>query len=443
KNGPQLEATGHFRVAKYRGKWWLVDPAGRLFYSVGVNGINTWACTTQLEGRRHWFGKVPGPVRRMRLPKTPFRPKEVLGEAVNVGTANLARKYGDGWLETFADLTAARLRSWGLNTMGQGCQGVFYRKRKVAYTVNVGSGGARIEASRGPWAKLPDPFDPRFEASIRRRLTAGRLAETTDDPWCLGYYSDNELAWGGPVTLALWSLRCPAEQASKKALIADLKERYANIAALNEAWGTDLASWRALLDSRDTALPATQAGRNDLARFSLAVADRYFATWARVLRELAPHKLYLGCRFAGQARGALVEACARHCDVVTCNLYVTSVEHLRYPARTDKPVMVTEFNFSTRSPRYFYSQGFTKAGLGILTEDDRARAFLDYVTGAARHRRIVGCHWHRYQDDPPSGNFIGENNQWGFVDICDTPYEELIAAARTFQETVLTIRLGR
>jgi len=105
--------------------------------------------------------------------------------------------------------------------------------------------------------------------------------------------------------------------------------------------------------------------------------------------------------------------------------------------------MVTEFNFSARTPRDFYSAGYTKPGLGILTEADRARAFLAYVTGAARNARIVRCHWHRYQDDPPSGNFTGENGQRGFVDICDTPYRELVGVARKFQETVLDIRLGK
>src|SRR5690606_39641730 len=35
--GPQLEATGHFRTAKYQGKWWLVDPDGRLFFSHGLD----------------------------------------------------------------------------------------------------------------------------------------------------------------------------------------------------------------------------------------------------------------------------------------------------------------------------------------------------------------------------------------------------------------------
>ena len=31
QSGPQLNATGFFHTKKYEGKWWLVDPAGRLF----------------------------------------------------------------------------------------------------------------------------------------------------------------------------------------------------------------------------------------------------------------------------------------------------------------------------------------------------------------------------------------------------------------------------
>jgi len=32
-NGPQLKATGRFRVEKYKRKWWFVDPTGNLFWS--------------------------------------------------------------------------------------------------------------------------------------------------------------------------------------------------------------------------------------------------------------------------------------------------------------------------------------------------------------------------------------------------------------------------
>jgi hypothetical protein len=36
-SGPKLQATGFFRAAKYEGKWWLVAPNGRLFFSIGLD----------------------------------------------------------------------------------------------------------------------------------------------------------------------------------------------------------------------------------------------------------------------------------------------------------------------------------------------------------------------------------------------------------------------
>jgi hypothetical protein len=39
-NGPQLASTGFFRLQKYLGNWWFVDPHGHLFWSHGVTGAN-------------------------------------------------------------------------------------------------------------------------------------------------------------------------------------------------------------------------------------------------------------------------------------------------------------------------------------------------------------------------------------------------------------------
>jgi hypothetical protein len=36
KGGPQLAATGFFRTEKVDGRWWLVDPEGHLFFSLGI-----------------------------------------------------------------------------------------------------------------------------------------------------------------------------------------------------------------------------------------------------------------------------------------------------------------------------------------------------------------------------------------------------------------------
>ena len=37
--GPRLQASGFFRTEKVKGKWWLVDPDGRLFFSHGIDCV--------------------------------------------------------------------------------------------------------------------------------------------------------------------------------------------------------------------------------------------------------------------------------------------------------------------------------------------------------------------------------------------------------------------
>jgi len=439
--GPQLEATGHFRTEKHEGKWWLVDPEGKLFFSTGVNGVNFWSCITQIEDRRHWFEQVPGTVFTRVLPKSPFRSEQVDGDVTNVMDGNLARKYGEGWKQTYVDLTLRRLRSWGINTIGQGASPEFLGTGRIAYTFTLSAVGRPIEASSGPWSKFPDVFDESFEAALRRTLTSPKLSATREDPWCIGYYSHNELAWGAPITFAVWIMRSPADQTAKQVLVGDLKEAHGNeVAQLNTAWETDYESWDALLDETDLKALATERMRDDFVAFGLKATDRYFEVCKRAIEAEAPNKLYLGCRFAGELRPEVVDACARHSDVITYNLYKTSIEALRVPTDVDKPVMITEFNFSAADARYFYNPGFVQAAL--RTQDERAEAFTRYVTEALRDPRIVGCHWHRYTDDPPTGNLINENNQWGFVDICDTPYAEIIAASRALSEAMFGIRLG-
>ena len=43
--GPKREATGWFRAEKHAGKWWLVDPEGRLSWSHGVDCVRARSAT--------------------------------------------------------------------------------------------------------------------------------------------------------------------------------------------------------------------------------------------------------------------------------------------------------------------------------------------------------------------------------------------------------------
>ena len=59
KAGPQLAASGRFRTEKHDGRWWLVDPEGRLFWSHGIDCVDTNWSTTPITDREQWFAGLP------------------------------------------------------------------------------------------------------------------------------------------------------------------------------------------------------------------------------------------------------------------------------------------------------------------------------------------------------------------------------------------------
>ena len=74
-------------------------------------------------------------------------------------------------------------------------------------------------------------------------------------------------------------------------------------------------------------------------------------------------------------------------------------------------------------------------------QQDRADKYKSYVLGALRNPYIVGTHWFQYKDQATTGRGDGENYQIGFVDICDTPYPEIIQASREVGRNMYEYRL--
>jgi len=61
---------------------------------------------------------------------------------------------------------------------------------------------------------------------------------------------------------------------------------------------------------------------------------------------------------------------------------------------------------------------------------ERAASYANYVKSALANPLVIGTHWFQYGDQATTGRPDGENYQIGFVDICDTPYAETVAASR-------------
>ncbi len=437
--GPQLAATGRFRTEKLNGKWWLVDPVGRLFWSHGIDSVHTGWSTTPITDRERWFTRLPAKDspygkfygRGNWAPHNYYEGKSY--ETYDFSAANLQRKYGNDWGRQFHALLHRRLRSWGLNTIGNWSEPSICQVRKTPYVVTIHSSGRTLEGSQGYWGKFADVFDSGFAASIRADAARQRAA-SADDPWCLGCFVDNELGWGTELSLAEAALASPADQPAKRTFVADLRSKYSSIESLNAAWGTRHASWEALQASRT--VPDARKAYDDLAAFATKTAEQYFRVCREEVKRSAPHTLYLGCRFAW-VNDRAVRAAGKFCDLISFNRYQKTLDGLRLPNGVDLPVVIGEFHFGA------LDRGMFHTGLvATASQDDRADAYRSYVRSALRHPQIVGTHWFEFGDEPVTGRGDGENYQIGFVDVCDTPYVETIAASRDIGEAMYRYRAG-
>jgi hypothetical protein len=437
--GPTLKATGFFRVEKYQGKWWLVDPNGCLFWSHGIDCVHG-SNATPITDRENYFRDLP-------KPDSPFAEFYGTGswaphgyyedhtpyKTYDFSRANLLRKYGRTWQQKFASVTHQRLKSWGLNTVANWSDREICLMRKTPYVATISFSARPLEGSTGYWGKFYDVFDASFRQAIRQRL-AGEKDRSAGDPWCVGYFVNNELSWGDEVSLSLATLMSPADQSAKKVFVEELKAEYGTVDKLNEVWGTAHATWDVLLQSQEA--PDKKKAWSDLTAFYTKTAETYFRTIREELKNVAPDQLYLGCRFAW-VNDRAVQAAAKFCDVVSYNRYSYSVEDLRLPNGIDKPVIIGEFHFGALDRGMFHT-GLRKTA----NQQDRAAKYRDYVHGALRNPYIVGTHWFQYKDQATTGRGDGENYQIGFVDVCDKPYPEIVEACREVGYDLYKYRLN-
>ncbi len=426
--GPELTATGYFRVEKYDGKWWLVDPDGRLFWSHGIDCVHSSNGTTPITDRKYLYKKLPdadSPFAKFYgkaswAPHNYYEDKGVY-ETYNFTGANLLRKYGEDWYQESSEIAHRRLRSWGMNTVANWSGHDVYLMRKTPYVASVNFGGRKLEGSKGYWGKFRDVFDPSFKAELRKSI-AWQKDRTAGDPWCIGYFVDNEIAWGDEVSLAVAALLSPPDQPAKIVFVEDLKAKYETIEKLNRAWDSQHGSWDDLLGYREE--PDKKKAYDDLAAFYTKSAETYFKTCRDAVKEIAPNNLYLGCRFSA-VNDRAVAASAKYCDVISYNFYRPAVENVRLPHEIDMPVIIGEFHFGA------LDRGMFHTGLGpVENQAERANTYNTYVSGALRNPLIVGTHWFQYGDQATTGRGDGENYQIGFLDVVDTPYAETIQACR-------------
>ncbi|MFQ6130636.1 MAG: hypothetical protein ACE5R4_01230, partial [Armatimonadota bacterium] len=451
--GPKLEASGFFRTAyvvegqeveppaageEGEGRWWLVTPEGRLFFSLGVDCVR-YGQGTRVQGREELFSWLP----EAGDPLAEFS-KPGQNRWANFYGMNLRRKYGQSWKAQWLEMTARRLPAWGFNTIGNWSEAEVFRLRRVPYTVPIHYGGdmARFETA---WRSMPDVFDERFGQVVEKTI-AERTKEWRDDPWCLGYFVDNELSWGGwggslrsrydlPLRVLADEGRLPA----KKEFVSLLRRKHGDIGRLNEAWKVEVASWEQL-QSQAVELPAqlTEECAADLGELLAHFARRYFEAVRGAMKQHAPNQLYLGCRFAPRPM-EVVKVAAEYCDVVSFNIYNRGPEEGQWAFTTSlgKPCIIGEFHFGA------LDRGMFHGGLvPVANQRERGEAYQAYVREVWQLPAFVGCHWFQYLDQALTGRGDGENYNIGFLSVADRPHWELAEAARELNRQVYQA-LGR
>lgn len=461
KTGPRAEASGFFRTMKRDGKWWFVDPEGAPFFSLGIDCVTTGDHNTIVTGREAmftWLPKRDEPLGRFYGHVSNVHSGPVKsGDTFSFYNANLMRIYGPDHAGRWADATLRRLASWGFNTIGNWSDRRFAGIRRTAaagaprtpYVATLGTHGdfATIASGSDYWGRMPDPFDPRFAEAVRRNV-ADAVRTFRGDPWCLGYFVDNELSWGGGgdrgrVGLALGALDLDAaDSPAKRALIERLKARHGGIDRLNDAWRADVGDWATLeapWQPSDDPAEWTGAMRDDLRGFVKEIARAYFRTVRDALKASDPDHLYMGCRFAWKTPEA-IEAAAEFCDVISFNLYERKLDPAEWTIleKLDRPAIIGEFHFGA------LDRGMFHTGLvPTASQEERAGAYAEYVGAVLDHPSFIGCHWFQFVDEPVTGrSYDGENYNIGFLNVADLAYPEMVAAARAIHAQAYARRSG-
>jgi hypothetical protein len=246
-------------------------------------------------------------------------------------------------------------------------------------------------------------FDPGFATSCEEAAKAA-LA-TRNDPWLLGYMSDNELPT--PV---------------------DALDRYLSLDTTDPGHKA-AAAWFA--KRRGAAARASDITKADRDEFLGYFAETYYGTVARALRKVDTNHMYLGSRinFFGLPQ-QFFAAMGRYVDVVTANIYNKWAPQQNFLRRIEvcsgRPVLVTEFYTKGADVGFRNSSG---AGWIVPTQADRGLAYQHFVLSLLESGDCVGWQFFKYMDNDTEDTRTDPSNRdanKGIVSVEYRPYTAML-----------------
>ena len=371
----RVEASGFFRARMVEDRWWLVDPEGFLWQTVGCCSV---------------------------------RMNPTAG-----GEAALVQRFGS--LGAWPQATTDMLIRHGFNTLACWSHGDEFQETspRLAYTTQSNF-MSRYGRKRGGTYQKPGHtgypndcifvFDPQF-AEFCEGYAREKLAATKDDPYLLGHFSDNEM---------------PFRQ--------DSLDRYLSLDESDPGY----QAARRWAKEHDAHASNNQYSDVDREAFLEHLTETYFRIVSRAIKAADPNHMFLGCRFHGGVlrRPSVYKGCGKYVDVVSCNYYgawTPSAERIsNWVAWSGRPVMVTEWYAKGMDSGMPNNSG---AGWTVKTQADRGRFYQNFTLTLLEHPGCVGWHWFKYMDNDPANTRVDPSNvdsNKGIVDSRYRPYPDLL-----------------
>ncbi len=413
ETGLRGNATGFFHMERIDGRDWPIDPVGRAVILAGTQHIKPQGTHSDAAGY------------------SPY------GRFVATNYPSV-----DAW----ADETLGRLNDWGFTMLGNACALGILSHKSLPHLRNVQM-GQRVSRGDPDWyirewgfkpcSALPNVFHPDFAATCEWRARQ-MCAPYKDDPWLIGWFIDNELAW--------WGTSKRIESTGVYALVAKLPETHSARKALD-----------AFLAERGLEV-GPNVPKQAKIDFLRLYARTYYEKTSAAIRKADPNHMVMGSRYAGLNGAAPVvwEEAGKCCDVVTFNCYpwadlnrgivydveggVPMTERLReYHGYAKAPLMITEWSFPALDHGHPCLVG---AGQRFRTQKERVEATMLFAKTLLADPHVAGYDYFKWNDQPKTGSsrFSPEDCNYGLVNDFGVPYEAITQAFKELHSNLVRWR---
>jgi hypothetical protein len=326
------------------------------------------------------------------------------------------------------------MKKFRFNTVGNWSNIGFAKANQIPYVLPMeGFPETKILLYRD----FPDVFSEEYLRNSKK--FAEQLANYKNDPYLIGYFLQNEPNWAfGYHNVAYEMFGTGQQSQTKDEFIRWIAAKYNNnVNTLNEAWKLGLKSFEDLKSITFSEYPSKNADK-DFYEFSTAMVKRYVDIPCDEVEKVDNNHLNLGMRYAWLSSGLLYKAGERF-DVFSINGYGINPPPTDEIARiSGKPVMIGEFHHGA------VDRALPATGIvGVLSQEERARAYRNYVEQGFARPELVGMHYFQWVDQPFYGRYDGENYNIGVVTGCNLPYEELTQAMTLSNEQMYKIASGQ